>query len=162
MAAISFIVAQFTFLLTGAPLHQYQRITSSNSHESYWPCGWKIGTSMALVGDLGERGAFCQAIEWCRISPEVCGICLSSCKCVCELQERICQHTKVPRWLFQGRLISAVFALKVPQRSESRFLVASLNMAVQNWASYWHSQPMLFNYRWIHGRRSSFPSDFID
>lgn len=41
-------------------------------------------------------------------------------------------NTRVPRWLFQGLLISAVFDLNVPQRSESRFLIASLNMAVQN------------------------------
>lgn len=33
---------------------------------------------------------------------------------VYELQEQTCQCTKVPRWLFQGLLISAVFDLRVP------------------------------------------------
>jgi hypothetical protein len=36
-------------------------------------------------------------------------------------------------------LISAVFDLNVPKRSESRFLVASLNIAMQNWADNWPS-----------------------
>lgn len=33
---------------------------------------------------------------------------------------------------FSGTLISAVFGLKAPQRSESRLLVASLDMAVKS------------------------------
>lgn len=123
--------------------------------------GW-VQVLCWVIYDLKELVAFRQAIVWCRIFPEIHGICLSSCKCVCELQEQTCQHTKVPRWLFQGLLISAVFDLNVPQRSESRFLVASLNMVVQNWANYWHSQPILFNYRWIHGRKSNFTSFIID
>lgn len=115
-----------------------------------------------VIYDLRELLASHQTIVQYKIFPEVLSICLSSCKCFCELQEQTCQHTKVPRWLFQGLLISDVFDLNVPQRSKSRFLVASLNMAVQNWANYWHSQPILFNYRWTHGRKSNFTSNTID
>ena len=164
MVAISIIVAQFTSLLTSTSLRQYQRGVSSISHKSIDLVVGVLGQVLHwwLIYDLTEHVAFHRVTVWYWIFPSLWYLFVILQVWCVSFKSKLVSTQKVPRWLFQGLLISAVFDLKVPQRFESRFLVASLNMAVQNWANYWHSQSILFNYRWIRDRKSNFTSDIMD